>query len=356
MVTGTHLTVDLKKIRYNAARVAELCRQRGIEPVAVTKGFSADPVITRAITDAGIESLADARVENVRRLREVGFGQRVTLIRIPMISQADDVVSLCECSLVSEIRTIEALSAAALRQGKLHGVIMMIDVGDLREGVFPEDAPALMRAAMELKGIRVAGVGSNVGCYGGIVPSQENLKALCDTAEELSGIAGRPLEIVSGGATSALTMAYEGSLPKAVNQLRVGEGIILGTDSVNGTDIPWLKQDAFTLRAEIVELSSKPTVPIGRRGGFHFGAEKVFRDRGVRRRAIVALGEQDVPASGVFPKDPAADILGASSDHMIIDIEDSAERYEVGGLVELGLNYHGLLGAFTSEYVRKVYC
>ncbi|MBQ4506580.1 MAG: alanine/ornithine racemase family PLP-dependent enzyme [Firmicutes bacterium] len=355
LCSGTHLTADLDKIRYNAAKTAELCRAHGIAPVAVTKGFAADPAIVRAIVDGGIEKLADARVENVRKLREAGFDNHMTLIRIPMLSQADEVVSLCECSLVSELRTMEALSEAALKQGKTHEVVLMIDVGDLREGVFPEEAPALMEAAMELPGICVAGVGSNVGCYGGVVPSEENIKALCDTAEELSSIAGHPLETVSGGATSALTMMAAGSLPKAVNQLRVGEGIILGTDSVNGIDIPWLKGDAFILRAEIIELSSKPTVPIGKRGSFHFGEKKEFTDRGIRRRAIVALGEQDVPASGVMPVDPDITILGASSDHMILDVEDSAGSFEVGGLIDLRLDYHGLLGAFTSGYIPKVY-
>lgn len=352
---GTRLTADLEKIRYNAARVAEVCRAHGIEPVAVTKGFSADPAVVRAIVDGGIDSLADARIENIRSLREAGLGRHMTLIRIPMVSQAEEVVRLCDCSLVSEERALRALSDAALRQKKTHEVILMIDVGDLREGVLPQDAAKLMKAAMDLPGIKVAGAGSNVGCYGGVIPSEENVGVLCAAAEELSALAGHPLDIISGGATSALAMAYEGRLPKAVNQLRIGEGIILGTDSVNGKAIPWLKQGAFTLSAEIIELSSKPTVPEGVRGSFHFGEKKEFSDRGIRRRAIVALGEQDVPASGVFPLDPAAEILGASSDHMIIDIEDSAERYEVGGFIDLGLSYHGLLGAFTSRYIPKIY-
>lgn len=303
----------------------------------------------------GITKLADARLENVLRLRRHGFTQPFTLLRIPMLSQAKEVVAACDSSLNSELEVISALSEAALRQGRCHDVILMIDVGDLREGVFPEDAAEMLRGALPMKGIRVAGVGTNMGCYGGILPTKQNLSLLCEVAAELEQVAGEPIEIVSGGGTSSLMIVEAGEMPSAVNQIRVGEGILLGTDATFARPIPWLYQDTFVLKAEIVELKCKPTIPIGERGAAVFEDAPVFEDQGVRLRAIVALGQQDVAPGGVSAFDPDIRILGASSDHMIMDIEDSARTYAVGDMIDLRLNYQGLLMACSSAYIPHVY-
>ena len=321
----------------------------------MTKGVSAEEHIVSAILAGGITKLADARLENVFRLRRSGFRQPITLLRIPMLSQAELVTSACDCSLNSEPEVLRALSDAALSLGRLHEVILMIDVGDLREGVAPEDAPELLRRALPLKGVRVAGIGTNMGCYGGILPTEKNLTLLCQVAGELERVAGEPLDIISGGGTSSLMLTAAGQLPSGVNQIRVGEGILLGTDSTFSRSIPWLNQDTFILRAEIVELKRKPTVPIGERGAAVFSDAPAFEDQGIRRRAIVALGQQDVPPSGVIPVDPAIRVLGASSDHMILDIEDSEESYALGDMVDLRLNYQGLLMACSSAYIPHVY-
>ncbi|MBR3059634.1 MAG: alanine/ornithine racemase family PLP-dependent enzyme [Oscillospiraceae bacterium] len=354
-VRGTHLVVDLQRITENARKVKAVCEARGVEVLGVTKGVSAEEHIVSAILAGGITKLADARLENVFRLRRSGFRQPITLLRIPMLSQAELVTSACDCSLNSEPEVLRALSDAALSLGRLHEVILMIDVGDLREGVAPEDAPELLRRALPLKGVRVAGIGTNMGCYGGILPTEKNLTLLCQVAGELERVAGEPLDIISGGGTSSLMLTAAGQLPSGVNQIRVGEGILLGTDSTFSRSIPWLNQDTFILRAEIVELKRKPTVPIGERGAAVFSDAPAFEDQGIRRRAIVALGQQDVPPSGVIPVDPAIRVLGASSDHMILDIEDSEESYALGDMVDLRLNYQGLLMACSSAYIPHVY-
>ena len=352
---GTHLVVDLRRIEENARRVKEVCSAHGVEVLGVTKGFSAEPNIVSAMVAGGIEKLADARLENVLRLRRHGFRQHVTLLRIPMLSQAEQVVAACECSLNSELKVMCALSDAALKQGKRHDVILMIDVGDLREGVLPEDAVGLLHSALHLEGVRIAGVGTNMGCYGGILPTETNLNLLCRVAEEMEQMVGAPLEIVSGGGTSSLILTAEGRMPSGVNQIRVGEGILLGTDATFSRPVPWLNQDTFYIRAEIVELKSKPTVPIGERGVAVFADAPAFEDQGIRRRAIIALGQQDVSPGGVSPYDPDAQVLGASSDHMILDIEDSAVDYAVGDMMDLRLNYQGLLMACSSAYIPHVY-
>jgi predicted amino acid racemase len=352
---GTFLEIDLKKLTENSRKTMELCAKQGIEVLGVTKGFSAIPEIVRAMADGGITKFADARLENIKMLRSNGFLQHMTLLRIPMLSQADEVVFYTNTSLNSEYEVIERLSESAAAVERRHDIVLMIEVGDLREGLLPEDACAVMRKALELPGIRVVGVGTNMGCYGGILPTDQNLSALCRVAGELQNIAGYEFDVISGGGTSSLMLAASGEMPEGINQLRVGEGILLGTDTTHNTDIPWLNQDAFVLHSEIIEMKDKPSVPYGETGLDAFGNAPLFEDLGVRRRAIVALGRQDSPPAGLTPFDPGVHILGASSDHMILDIEDAGKDYRVGDLMDFRLNYQGLLNLCSSKYVRKVY-
>lgn len=355
MNRGTYLEIELGKISENSHRVAEICANRGIEVLGVTKGFSAIPRIVEAMISGGINKLADARLENIMSLRYYGFTQDMTLLRIPMLSRAEQVVAYTECSLNSELSVIKALSDAALSNGRRHNIVLMIDVGDLREGILPDEAADTMRKVLGMKGVYVCGVGTNMGCYGGILPTEKNLSMLNEVARDLESIAGRQFEAVSGGGTSSLMLVARGEMPEGINQLRVGEGILLGTDTTHNCDIPWLYQDAFLLYSEIVEIKNKPSVPYGEVGLDAFGNIPQFVDNGVRKRAIVALGRQDVSIDGVMPVDTGISILGASSDHMILDITDASERLKVGDQVCFRLNYHGLLNLCSSKYVRRVY-
>jgi len=355
MNRGTYLEIELGKITENARRVAEVCSRRNIEVLGVTKGFSAIPRIVEAIISGGIDKLADSRLENIMSLRYLGFTQEMTLLRIPMLSRVNQVVSCTDCSLNSELSVIHALSDAALSAGRQHNIVLMIDVGDLREGVMPSAAAGTLKKILTMKGVHVSGIGTNMGCYGGILPTQQNLSLLSELACDLQNIAGRRFEIVSGGGTSSLMLIHSGEMPRAINQLRVGEGILLGTDTTHNCNIPWLYQDAFLLHAEIVEIKNKPSVPHGEIGLDAFGRTPEFVDRGVRRRAIVSLGGQDVSVDGIRPVNGDIRILGSSSDHMILDVDDSDEKLRVGDDVCFHLNYHGLLRLCSSRYIRRVY-
>jgi len=352
---GTFLEIDLDKVRDNSRIIVEKCRPLGIEVLGVTKGFSAKPRIVKAMIQGGISTLADSRLENIMALRKKGFAQDITLLRIPRISAVKKVIAYTNYSVNSEYSVIRRLSDAALTEGTKHKIVLMVDVGDLREGVLPEDAFVMAQRISMLKGVTLAGVGTNMGCYGGILPTMSNLNMLIDIADEIEKRSGIKLEIVSGGGTSSLRLIEAGEMPKGINQLRIGEGILLGTDTTHDNIIPWLHQDAFVLRAEVIEVKIKPSVPIGELGHDAFGNTPVFEDNGMRKRAIVSLGRQDVNVEGVFPLNTKMHVLGASSDHLIVDVTDADENIKVGGQISFKLNYQGLLFLSNSKYVKKVY-
>lgn len=355
MMNSIVLEVDLDKIRTNTARIVEQCHAQGIAVLGVTKGFTAIHQIVAAMIEGGVDGLADSRLENIEELRSRGFGQSITLLRIPRLSNVKEVVRYADVSVNSEITVIEALGQAAWQAGRVHQVILMVDVGDLREGVLQGDVLDSVERISRMKGVYLQGLGTNMGCFGGILPEQENLSVLVNLKNTVQDKLGITIDVISGGGTSSLLLVESKKMPAGVNQLRIGEGILLGTDTTNSRIIPGLCHDAFRLRAEVIEVKYKPSVPIGNVGRDAFGNIPHFVDKGIRNRAILALGKQDVNIDGVMPVDANIEVMGASSDHLIVDITDSQREIHVGDEMSFHLTYAGLLSACDSKYVKKEY-
>lgn len=342
--------VDLGKIEDNARRVVEALP--GIDVVGVTKVTCGSPEVGRAMLAGGCVALGESRLENAARLRGAGLEAPLWLLRAPTPELADDVVRLADVSLESELATVEALDRACVRAGERHGVVAMVDVGDLREGMMPAELPAFVEGAVGLAGIDVIGVGTSLTCFGAIVPSEENLGELVALAEEAERRVGRRL-LVSGGMSSSIELAVADGMPRRVDNLRIGETIVLGVSTVTREPVLGLHADAVIVAAPVVECRVKPSAPTGTCAQDAFGGCPTFEDRGERRRAICAIGRQDAPPEGLRPIDPRVEVLGASSDHLILDVEDLPRPPEIGEGVEFVPNYAATLALFTSPYVAK---
>jgi len=158
------------------------------------------------------------------------------------------------------------------------------------------------------------------------------------------------LEIVSGGNSANYDWFKSSHDVGRINNLRLGESILLGCETVGRKAIPGLHMSAFQLIAEVVESKKKPSLPSGEISQDAFGNVPSFLDRGTRQRVIIALGKQDIPVSGLKPNDNLR-IIGSSSDHIILDGEN--HNLKVGDEVRFSLDYGGLLAVMTSPFVRK---
>ncbi|HYE80797.1 MAG TPA: ornithine racemase Orr [Clostridia bacterium] len=344
--------VDTKKLTHNTKVLVEKCSKLGIDVVPVTKVYCGMPEVAGASVAAGVKMLADSRIENIIKLKAIDVPK--VLLRIPMLSQVDEIVEYVDISLNSEYEVIKALSEKALEKGKIHKIILMVDLGDLREGEWSETAVEFVGKIINLKGVKLAGVGTNLTCYGAVIPSKENLGLLVSVAEEIERKYDIKLDIISGGNSSSLHLLEKKEVPGRINQLRLGEAIVLGNETAYGGRISGTYADVFTYVAEIIELKEKPSVPVGETGVDAFGEKPVYTDRGIRKRAILATGRQDVRPDGISPRDKDAIVLGASSDHLIIDVSDCKKDYKTGDIMEFDMSYGAMLAAFTSEYVDKV--
>lgn len=346
------VTIDLKKIEHNTKQLVKWCSDYKIEVMAVTKGICGLDKVAKTFIKGGATKLGDSRIENIVSLKQAAIQVPIYLLRIPMLSEAEDVVRWADGSLNSEIKVIKALSEIAKAFGKKHKVILMVDVGDLREGVLPENVLDTVGNIINLSGIEFEGIGTNLGCYGAIKASYDNMKLLVDLAKGIQKTFGIEVKTVSGGNSSTLLLLKKGGLPTGITQFRLGEGILLGDDPSTSKPLPNTYQDAIVLKTEVIELKTKPSYPIGEIGLDAFGNRPVFEDKGPMKRAIAALGKQDCRIEGLTPLDKSINILGASSDHLLLDVTKSS-NINVGSIIEFSLSYGALLSLMTSKYVRK---
>ncbi|MCQ4636731.1 alanine/ornithine racemase family PLP-dependent enzyme [Anaerovorax odorimutans] len=354
------LVVDLKKLRHNIDVVLDNCSQANISVCGAIKGFNGLPKAVEEFAEAGFSQLGTSRMRTIKELTMLGIQAKYLLLRVPMLSEADDVVKYANVSLNSDIQVIRALNDAAAKAGTSHEVILMSDLGDLREGFW--DQEELLDCAevveKELDNIVLKGVGTNLGCYGSIKPTVTKMNELISIAELVEKRIGRRLEIISGGATSSYVLVLNQSMPERINHLRIGEGILNNYDlpEIWGLDIENMYQDVFTFEAEVIEVRDKPSHPVGEICIDSFGRKPEYTDRGIRRRALLAAGKLDFALNDkIFPQMEGATVIGSSSDHMILDIEDSKEEVKVGDIVTFHVSYPSMMYLSNDKYVNVIY-
>ena len=349
------LLIDLEKIEHNARHIVKLCAAQGIAVVGVTKATCGDPQVARAMLRGGVVAIGESRMLNIERLQSAGVKTVYQLLRTPSLSRAEQIVDCVDVSLNSELDVVAALSAAAERQGKRHPVIVMVDLGDLREGVWPDQLLSFVGRCGQLSGVRVQGIGTNLSCLSGVVPTSASLQQLVDCAEQVESLLGYPLEVISGGASNILPLITAGRVPARINNVRVGEAILLGRETVHRTALANTFQDAFTLSAEVIEVKRKPSMPVGELSEDAFGQHPHFDDRGDIDRAIVNVGRADIDSDNVQLEDCRFTIIGASSDHLLLDVTAAGGAVRVGDSLQFRLGYSALLAAMLSPYVEKYY-
>jgi predicted amino acid racemase len=350
-MSAPRVEVDLDAIEANTRSLVDRLGRTGIRVTAVTKAVLGSPGVAEAMLRGGAVGLADSRVENLARLDSAGVGSARTLIRSPMLSQVDAAVQHASTSLNTDSSVLEALSRCAAHRGATHAVVLMVELGDLREGVLPVDLVPLALAVRGMAGLSLAGIGTNLACQHGVAPDDRNMQRLSELADEVERALGSALTIVSGGNSANRGWALGAADTGRVDELRLGEAILLGLDPLTRLPVEGLRTDGFSLVAELIEVGDKPRVPSGDLGQTAFGRRPPPRAGGSCRQGILALGRQDVDPDGLVPPEGVT-ILGTSSDHLVVDLGD--HEATVGGELAFGVGYGALLRAMTSPFVATV--
>jgi predicted amino acid racemase len=343
------IEITLSQIRHNAQILSEFYEAKGISLMGVSKATLGEPAIAEAMIQGGVKFIADSRIENILKMRAAGVSTQFVLLRTAL-SQAETVVQNVDISLNTELETVRALSNFARINNTLHQIILMVELGDLREGILPGDLSQFIQKTIDLPNIKVIGIGCNLACYGGVKPDHQNMHQLSELTNAIEKEFQMSLAIVSGGNSANYEWADSAQTVGRINNLRLGESILLGCETINRQAIPGLYTSAFKLIAEVIESKKKPSLPYGEICQDAFGSVPTFLDRGIRRRVIIALGRQDILVSGLRPNSDL-EILGASSDHVVLD----SNHYDcaIGSEIKFDLDYGGLLSAMTSPFIAK---
>lgn len=350
------IEVDCARLRSNTEAIVGLCAPHGIEVAGVTKACCGHPDVARAMLAGGAGMLAESRLGNVRRLRQAGIDAQIMLLRLPGMSEVEQVVRLTQVSLNSQVETVRALSRAAVAQGVTHRVILMVETGDRREGVMPERALQAAREIAALPHILLEGMGANTTCIAGVLPTRENTGTLVQVAEAAERELGLRFQTISAGNSASLALVLRGEMPARANQLRIGGAIVIGeVDSTGEWPHALPHQDAFCVFAEVIEVETKPSAPEGRLAPNAFGEIPSWPDRGPRRRAILALGRQDIQVESLLPARPGVSLLGASSDHLVLDVTEADPPVRLGEELQFRPLYGAVATGMASAVATQVF-
>jgi ornithine racemase len=350
------LTIDLEALQHNIQAVDRWVLNHGASWSLVTKAMCGFPPVLDALVSAGVRSMADSRLSNLQAIEDVAAPVETWYLRLPHYPALENVVRLADVSLNTEFEIIEALNQEAARQGKVHRIIIMIELGDLREGVLPGSLVPLYERVFDLSNIEVLGIGSNLGCLSGSVPNLDQFSQLAMFRELLQLKFNRPLPIISGGTSAVIPMLRDGILPKAINHFRVGESVFLGTDLINGDWLEGLRNDAITLDVEVVEVKEKNMSPLGETTDMTPFEEfsMTTHSPGSRAyRAVITVGQLDTEVQGLTPLNEDYELAGASSDLAVVNLGDNLENLRPGSIIKFRPSYGALVRLMAGKYITK---
>jgi len=345
------IEINLVKIAYNIDKLIKLYHSKGIEMTGVIKGVCGQIEIAKVYVEMGIKSIGDSKISSIQKMREADIEAEFVLLRIPGLSEIDSVIKYADISLNTELTVIKRLNDSAKTQNKIHKIILMIEMGDLREGILPNDIDDIAKEVLALSNIEIVGIGSNFACFGGVKPTEDKMNHLASIALKLKQ--AHPtimLTHISGGNSANYNWLVTTENTGEVNNLRVGESILLGRETLSRMPIPDLYTDAFTFVADVIESKIKPSAPYGEIAQNTLGITPEFEDRGNMRRVILGVGFQDVLISGLTPL-LDLEILGSSSDHTVVDAKET--NLQVGDEVRFSVNYGAMLSIMTSANISK---
>lgn len=345
-----------ERLAHNYQFLDALFQEHGKDWAVVTKMLCGNETYLKEIIGLGTKEVCDSRISNLKAVKKIDSSVQTVYIKPPAKRSIQKIVKYADVTFNSEFATIKLLSDEAVKQNKTHKVIIMIELGDLREGIMGDHLMDFYDSIFKLPNIEVSGIGTNLNCLNGVLPSQDKLIQLGLYQQLIEAKFNTKIPWVSGGTSVIIPMLFKHQVPASLNHFRVGETLFFGSDLLNDGTIEGMQADVIKLFAEIIEITEKPKVPIGHLAENPSGEmfEVDENDFGENmHRAILDFGSLDVSTDFLIPEDKHIELVGASSDMLVIDIGESEKGYKVGDLVSFKLKYMGALGLLNSDYIEK---
>lgn len=350
------LTLNREALRYNYNFLDKLFKDRGIAWGVVSKLLCGNELFIKELLKMGVDEIHDSRISNLGVIKSINPKVQTVYIKPPAKENIDSIIEFADVSFNSEFDTIKLLSEEAQKQNKTHKVVIMIEMGDLREGVLGEELMDFYAKIVDLPNIEISGIGTNLNCLNGVMPTQDKLIQLSLYKQLIEARFDIKIPWVSGGTSVVVPLMLKNMRPMGVNHFRVGEALFFGNDLFTGEIMPGMRDDVFKLYAQIIELTEKPKIPTGYLSTNVDGKTFEMDDQdfgATSYRAIIDLGLLDIQTEYLKPTDKNLEIIEASSDMLVLDLGETDRNYKVGDMLTFNLQYMGALRIMNSDYIEK---
>lgn len=351
-----YLKLYRDKLRENYNFLDKLFKENEIKWGITTKLLCGHTEFLKEVAKLGIGEMHDSRISNLKKVKEIDPEVLTIYIKPPPRDIVPSVVKYADASLNTELSTLHSLSEEAQRQGTIHKVIVMIEMGDLREGVMREDLIDFYEKVFDLPALSVIGIGTNLNCMHGVMPDEDKLIQLALYKQIIELQFNKTIPLVSGGTTVTIPLLLRNQLPKGINHFRVGEALFFGKDLFSQGTIPGMNNDVMELYSQIIEIAEKPKVPSGDLGKNPQGQTATINEEEYGKtsyRAILDIGYLDINPDHLINVHEDVKVADASSDMLILDVGDNKNNYQVGDFIRFRLKYMGALGIMNSDYIEK---
>lgn len=350
------VTLNRQELKENFDHLQDLFDTKNIKWAAVGKLLCGNELFLKELIKLNPKQICDSRASNLKMIKKLNPNIETIYIKPPPKRSIPKIVTYADISFNTELETIKLLSKEAKKQNKIHQIVIMVELGELREGVLREDLIMFYESVFQLPNIKIIGLGTNLTCMYGVLPNNDKLMQLSLYKELIELKFNRKIEYISGGASVTIPLILDNTISTTINHFRIGETLFLGTNAYENTQYPNMNQHVFKLYAEVIELNEKPMMPEGELGLNMNGEKATLNPEWIgstKYRAIIDLGLLDIELEHITPVDTEMSLVGASSDMIVLDLADNPKNIKVGDLIPFQMDYMGILRIMNSEYVEK---
>lgn len=353
-----YVTLNKENLTNNFNILNSLFKSNNMEWAIVSKILCGNREFLNVLCDLDIQEICDSRISNLKLIKKINPEINTVYIKPPAKKNIAKVVKYADVSFNTEFTTIKWISKEAVKQNKMHKIIIMIELGDLREGVLGDDLMKFYESVFELPNIEITGIGSNLNCLHGVMPTTDKMLQLSLYKKLIEATFNRTIPWVTGGTSVVIPLIFKKQIPKDMNHFRVGETLYFGNNLLNGQIIEGMNDDVFMLHSQIIEINEKPNIPTGVMEANPSGETFVVNENDYGKtsyRALIDIGVLDIADTNfIIPEDDNIKVVGASSDIIVIDLKENESNYKVGDFVQFKLKYMGALRVFNCDYIDKV--
>lgn len=177
-----YITLNRTKLTHNYEFLDRMFRRHRIEWAVVVKLLCGNELYLREVLQLNPRQLCDARISNLKVVKKLSPDTETVYIRPAPLRNIAAVVRYADISFNTQVRTLKKLSEEAVQQGKIHKVVVVVELGERREGVMRSQIVDFYEKVRVLPNLRIVGLGPISPVFRGCFPIGPNSASWCCTA------------------------------------------------------------------------------------------------------------------------------------------------------------------------------